>query len=77
MSNAKTKIYVQKNKLVKKRPTLVLEELSFKGSPEDQIQQLIKKATPHFEVDHGDGTKTIYQKKSYQQNFNKKLVKVK
>ena len=75
MSTKKEQIFVQKQKKIKEVPTLVLVALKEKGSIAEQIAGLIKKGTAHFEVNHANGTKTVYRKESYQQNFNKKLVK--
>lgn len=75
----KVKVQVRYSKRIKKIPTIAFKEIKTDGTEEGAaaaVAQLIEVKTPYFEVIHGDGFKTVYQKASYQQNVNSKRVKV-
>jgi hypothetical protein len=79
MPEKKVRIFVKSQKKVRRIPTSFLKELKLPDSDltgTRKIQELLDKNTPHFEVHHTDGTKTLYWKSSYEQNFNKKRVKI-
>ena len=79
MVEPKIKIYVKRQHRTQGSRTSFLKEYKTDGTAQKVVEAtfaLMEAREPYFEVHFPNGIKSVYQKKSYEQNYNKKDVKI-